>query len=256
VLTERRIKEIASLRRGRNREEQNALIVEGLRSVRAALDGNAEIVDLIATNDAADERVCEEVKRRGGRVFEVSARRMKKMSDVRVSQGILAVCRRPIADASELLNRSSVLLLDSVQDPGNVGTLVRTAGWFGLDGILAGPGTADFFNPKVVRSSMGGIWDVALAGASDLSIWMDTFRGLGGRIYAADMSGPSLQTYEFRHPSALVIGSEAHGISEPVRAFVDESIYIPGTNGSRATESLNAAVAGALIISRWAPSSR
>lgn len=253
MLTERRIKEIVSLRKRRGREEQDALIVEGLRSIQAALDGNAQIIDLIVADGEADAKLCAEVKRRGGRVSEVTARQMKKMSDVRVSQGVLAVCRRPDVDASDLLDKSSVLLLDCVQDPGNVGTLIRTAGWFGLDGVLAGPGTADFFNPKVVRSSMGGIWDVMLAGTSDLSLWLDEFRKQGGRIYAADMTGASLQTIQFTHPSVLIIGSEAHGISVPVRTFVDESIHIAGTDRKRATESLNAGVAGSLIISGWAP---
>jgi len=251
VLTERRKKEIASLNRRKNRDERGEFLVEGVRSVRAAIDGGATVTELLSTSNAGEENLAGLVDKRGGKYYVISPREMNKFSAVRESQGILAVCSIPRLNPEDILVSSTVLLLDGVQDPGNVGTLVRTAGWFGIEAVLSGPGTADFFNPKTVRSSMGGIWDLKLAETDNPVEWITQFRSEGGLVYAADMSGSDVNSFEFRRPSALVIGSEARGISDVVRKVVDHLVHIPGPARRGATESLNAGVAGGLIMARW-----
>jgi len=262
VLTEKQKNEIASLTRRKNRELHDAFLVEGFRSVDAALASGAPVNFLIstgATSSAEREGLAESL---GGVAVTLKDKEMAKISDVQNSQGILLVVSRPLSDAIALLGQQRILVLDGIQDPGNVGTLLRTAAWFGVDGVLAGPKTADFFNPKVVRASMGGIWDVKLARTDDLAKWFLASTEKNTSIYAADLNGVAVDEWTPTFPSVLIIGSEAHGISEDLEPFLSERIHVPSRAQARAdqsdvppiqraTESLNAAVAGALVISNW-----
>ncbi|MCH8276066.1 MAG: RNA methyltransferase [Bacteroidetes bacterium] len=248
-VSEKRRKEITSLKRSTYRDRHDAFLVEGARSIRAALTARADVLELLIAPSAIDSSIGDEAARAGAQVLSISNRELSRISNVSVSQGLLLVARRKKVSPEEMLIRKSVLILDGIQDPGNVGTLVRTAAWFGVEAVLSGPETADFFNPKVVRSSMGGIWDVDLATSESLSSWISSYRELDARIYAADLSGESVYDWTPAHPSAMVIGSEAHGLSEAVRGAIDSSVCIPGVR--RATQSLNASVAGGVIISAW-----
>jgi TrmH family RNA methyltransferase len=254
VLTEKRKKEFASLRRRRYRDALDAFAIEGIRSVDAALDAHADVICLLSTPESNSETRTRRALDLGGSAEVVSASELNRISDVATSQGVILIARRRQLEASELLSLPSVLLLDGVQDPGNVGALVRTAAWFGITGVLAGPGTADFFNAKAVRASMGGIWDVALASSADLRAWLNTWKSRGGESWAADLSGRSREVWKPAIPSALVIGSEAHGVEATLLESVDDSVHIPGSTGSRVTESLNASVAGGILISDWSRS--
>ncbi|GMQ82336.1 MAG: RNA methyltransferase [Rhodothermia bacterium] len=262
MLTEKQKQEIASLTRRKNRELHDAFIIEGFRSVDAALASGAHVNYLISTSATSSTERNSRATTLGGVAATLPYKEMAKISDVQNSQGVLLVVSRPLSDADELLNKKSVLLLDGIQDPGNVGTLLRIAAWFGIDGVLAGPETADFFNPKVVRASMGGIWDVQLARTDDLVAWCSTWSRSDGSIYAADLDGLAVDDWVPTFPSVLIVGSEAHGISENLESFITERIHVPSRVPDRpehselppkrrATESLNVAAAGAVVISNW-----
>jgi TrmH family RNA methyltransferase len=147
------------------------------------------------------------------------------------------------------------LLLDGVQDPGNVGALVRTAAWFGVQTVVGDEGTADFENPKAVRASMGGLWDVALARVPDLGPVLDRLAAEGAALWGADLGGTSVAAWAPGHTAALVMGSEAHGLSADVAERLHRSggglVHIPGAAGARGVESLNVSVAGGVLLARW-----
>ena len=251
-LTRRRRQEIASLARKKHRERLGELLVEGVRSVEAAVDGGAALVEVVVSNDVrGEERVRALLERVDVPVHEADAREMAALSDVQASQGVLAVARMGRTSEEELAGCASVLALDGVQDPGNVGAVLRTAAWFGAHAALAGPGTADFFSPKTVRAAMGGLWDVRLAQTSDLAEALRRLRTSGFRLYGADLGGTSARAWEPQPPSVLVLGSEAHGLSADVRALLDERVAIRGAEGRRGAESLNVAVAAGILMYRW-----
>jgi TrmH family RNA methyltransferase len=251
VLTEKRKKEFSSLGRRRNRDRLDAFVVEGVRSVEAALDARADVICLMTTPEKASDERAARARELGGAVELVPQAELNRISDVTNSQGVILVARRRRCDESELLSAPHVLVLDGVQDPGNVGALVRTAAWFGIAGVLAGPGTADFFNPKTVRASMGGIWDVLLSSTEDASAWMKAWKSRGGESWAAALAGRPPEEWMPRIPSVLVIGSEAHGVERELLEMVDGSVHIPRSAVPRITESLNASVAGGILISEW-----
>lgn len=254
-LSDKKKKAIKSLSRKKNRVEQNAFLVEGMRSVDAALaaaeKGRAELRLLITTADSHSDERYRRAMRLGAESVDVPARELNKLSDVESSQGILIVASIPGPDPEKLQHKNRVLVLDGVQDPGNVGTLVRTAAWFGIEGVVFGPGTADLYGPKAARATMGGIWDVEALQVEDLHTWCREWREAGKVIYAADLGGVSVSDWIPSFPSALVVGSEAHGISSSIIPHISERIHIHGGMDQGVTESLNASIAGAVVMASW-----
>lgn len=251
-LTRNRRQEIASLTRKKYRERLGELLVEGVRSVEAAVEGGAALVEVVVSEDVRHEpRIRALLDRLDVPVHAVTPREMATLSDVQASQGVLAVARIRRTSEAELAACTTVLALDGVQDPGNVGAVVRTAAWFGAGAVLAGPGTADFSSPKVVRAAMGGLWDVRLAQTSDLAEALRHLGQAGFRLYGADLGGTSALAWQPQTPSVLVLGSEAHGLSADVRALLDERVAISGAEDRRGAESLNVAVAAGILMYRW-----
>lgn len=251
-LTRRRRKEIASLAHRKYREQLGQVVIEGVRSVEAAVSAGAPLIDLVVSESRmGDERVQALMQQASVPVFALPADEFGRFSEVQTSQGVLAVARTDLAQEERLFACRSILVLDAVQDPGNVGALMRTAAWFGVDAVVAAPGTADFFNPKAVRAAMGGLWDVALLQTEDLSSLIDRLRSTGFACYGADLSGESAVSWSPSLPSILVLGSEAHGLSKPVQGQLDGRVAIAGSPRRAGVESLNVAVAAGILIYQW-----
>lgn len=251
-----RLPDIARLSRRRERDARGLFLVEGIRSVESAVEAGARLTEVLVTAEAAQApRVAVLLRRAGCPVREVAARELAKVSEVETAQGIVALAELP--PEPDLRTARRVLALDGVQDPGNVGTLVRTAAWFGLDAVVAGHGTADFFAPKVVRSAMGGLWDVGLARTDDLAGVLGVLRAGGFTVYGAALDGTPVAAWRPAVPAVLVLGAEAHGLSADVAAVLDAAVTIPvaparhGTEARRGTESLNVAVAGGVLLYQW-----
>ena len=257
MLTQQEIKRLRSLHLRKYRRKYGEYLVEGYRLVQAAWKARAPIQRvLVAESRRRDPEMARLLHEVEVPVEVLPDRVFSKLSGVQHSQGILAVVWCHLVEASALWAVHKVLLLDGVQDPGNVGTIIRSAAWFGVGGVLAGPGTADFFNPKVVRATMGGLWDVQLAVTDDPASWLKQ-AGEQGRVrYAADLEGTEVTAWKPAPGGVLILGSEAHGIGEALRAEIDERVTIPPFAALRGVESLNVAVAGSILIYRWATGER
>ncbi|MEM1044356.1 MAG: RNA methyltransferase [Bacteroidota bacterium] len=247
----RHLKDLASLRRRRHRDRLGWHLVEGVRSVEAAAEAGAPLVELLVTDEArTDPRTVALAERAGVPVHTLPVRDLDRLADTSTTQGVVAVAR---IERAALPARGAVVALDGVQDPGNVGAILRTAAWFGADAVLAGPGTADPFGPKAVRSSMGGLWDLAVVSTDDLAADLARLKESGLRLAGADLAGAPARGWSPPRESVLVLGSEAHGLSEDVRALLDTKVRIGGRQGAgpRGTESLNVAVAAGVLLHRW-----
>jgi TrmH family RNA methyltransferase len=253
TLTERRRKEIASLQRRKGRDEQAQAIVEGWRNVYSAIEAGVPILDLVVSVDAAgDARLPDLVRRTGRPAASVPEHQFARLADTAASQGILAVVGTRYHPLAAVGQMPRILALDGIQDPGNVGTLLRTAGWFGIEAVVAGPATADFFQPKVIRSAMGGLWDVLVAECAELGDWLRALAASGYDTVGADLGGEPVAGWIPMSRTVLVLGSEAHGLSEGVRGALTRRVAIGGGDRRRGTESLNVAVAGGILLHRWA----
>ena len=178
----------------------------------------------------------------------VSDEVMEKMADTQTPQGILTILRCPQYSEDELLRipNGLFLILEDLQDPGNLGTIMRTSEGAGVDGIFMSKGTVDMFNPKTVRASMGSIYRVPFIQTDDLQEIMQKMKNNGIHTYAAHLAGQEYYTgYSFAGATAFLIGNEGNGLSDHLSKQADSYLKIP-MEGK--LESLNAAVATALLI--------
>ncbi len=225
----------------RAREKEMRFVVEGTRLVEeAALAGSPFDFVFYSNPDYRAQTILERLARLEVEIVAVSAQIMRACSDTEHPQSLLAVLPFPVLTppANTLL-----LICDRLADPGNLGTLLRTAAAARVDSVILAPGTADPYNPKVVRSSMGAHFRVPIE-----ALEWDTIRSrlAGLKTWLAEAkAGLQYDQVDWTEPSALIIGSEAEGPSEEARALADDSVFIPMPGGA---ESLNAAVAGSVIL--------
>ncbi len=253
-LSNRAASTIKRLQHRRNRTRAGLSVLTGWRSVESAVQGGAELAYVVATPDEWARPDLQQLLEPYPDVTRYSAEpdALNAVAPVATVQGVLATVRIPPLSADTVWTEArTALVLDGVQDPGNVGTLIRTAAWFGLDAVIAGPGTAGLFHPAVLRAGMGGHWDLTLARHDALPDAITEARRAGFTCYGADLAGTPVQYWHPVHPSLLVIGSEAHGLSPALLNALDEPVSISGADDRGATESLNAAVAAGIVMHRW-----
>jgi TrmH family RNA methyltransferase len=255
-LPNRRRKAIASLTRRRHRRRHDQTLIEGRRALDAALDGEAPLVDCVVTREALNDPAVQTlIERLTVPVYVTDPDTMQTLTDVATPQGLVAVVERRLVPPDALPDRlgpaATLLLLDGVQDPGNVGTLLRTAAWFGADAVGAGPGTAGLYGPKVMRAAAGGHWALHLTRTDAPGPLLDRLRRSGWRLYGADLQGVRADAWTPERPSVLVLGSEAHGLSPAVLDRLDAPVSLPGAPHRPSAESLNVAVAGGILVYEW-----
>ncbi|MCM1495564.1 MAG: RNA methyltransferase [Bacteroides sp.] len=243
------IKNIVKLQKSsKSRREQQVFLVEGIRMFREIPE--ALLVKAYVTEDWLGElpTAWEE-----GRQYElISNGVLKEISDTQTPQGILAIVRQQTYQREELLGGGSkagktpcVLVLENLQDPGNLGTILRTAEGAGVTGILMSKDTVDIYNSKVVRATMGAIFRMPFRYEVSISDGVDWLKTQGIRCYAAHLDGACLYEYDFRDACCFLIGNEGNGLTDTLAAQADHFLRIP-MEGK--VESLNAATAAAVLM--------
>jgi RNA methyltransferase, TrmH family len=243
-----RIQAISKLQtQAKVRREKKAFVVEGVRLAEEALQGGWE-AQLLLFTDQLDQRgkaVVTDFAARGVPVEQVTDAVMNAISETETPQGIMVVLsllKLPIPD-----NPNFVLVLDGVRDPGNLGTILRTALAAGVQAVLLAPGSVDAFSPKVVRAGMGAHFRLPLHQPGWDGI-KKVLRAPGSkmRVYLADSTaGKAYLQADFCSPVAIIVGGEAGGAGSESAALADDMVHIPMPGGS---ESLNAAVAAGILI--------
>ena len=240
------IKQIIQLKeKSKVRKQKNQFVVEGIKMFSEIPDDQ-----LVATY--VSESFAEENKYAfKGENFEVvSDSVFKKISDTVTPQGIVAVVKQKSYSIDYIIEKrnkekSCIVVLDRLQDPGNMGTIVRTGEAAGISGIIMSKDSADIYNPKVIRSTMGSIFRVPFSIVDDLAAAVDTLKDNGITTYAAHLKGELYNSGSLTKDCALLIGNEARGLSEEISTKADKLIKIP-MHGK--VESLNAAVATAILM--------
>ena len=238
------IKRLRSLQQKKFRDETGLFIVEGEKMVEEALGSSFEVVDTYRKSVIGEDM-------------------MKRISALASPSPALAVVKKPsdvvIDDLSvldDLLSDGGLFLgLDSMRDPGNLGTVLRIADWFGIDAVFATRDTVDVFNPKVVQATMGAIFRVRMHYV-DLPALSRRMLDLGGKVYGTFLDGRNIYTRELSDgkdlPAMIVIGNESEGISDEMASLVSDRLYIPPYPADQpGSESLNAAVATAVTVAEF-----
>ena len=239
MITKNTIKQIASLRQQKFRKELGLFVVEGRKMTEELLHSDFETVGLYATDAFIDAYPS------FADAEPVSEMQMEQMSGQNTPPGILAVVRIPQQGIIKTTSRL-VLALDGIANPGNMGTLIRTAEWFGIHDVVCSSDCVELWNPKTVQATMGSLFRVKVW-KTDLHAFLRQAKNEGKAVYGALLEGEDLFHIKAKPEGIIVIGSESHGIRPEVLPCITHPITIPHVGGS-ATESLNAAVAGAIII--------
>jgi TrmH family RNA methyltransferase len=232
----------ALLGRAKERREAGAFVADGVRLVEEAVKSNWKFRFALYDEslNARGSSLVEQLLSHGVDVEEVSEQLMKSLSGTETPQGLLAVLE--ISQQPIVSPLNFVLIPDQIRDPGNLGTLLRTAAAAGVQAVFLPPETTDAFSPKVLRSGMGAHFRLPIHSMKWEKIRRET-NDL--KIFLADMDGDSCWEIDLRQPLALIVGSEAEGASDEARRLASQNISIPMSGDM---ESLNAGVAGSVLM--------
>lgn len=243
-----RIKLVRKLANKKYRDEESKLVIEGVNLVSEAVRKGMKIDFILAADTYSGDFLTECIKSDSLTVCQVSESEFNKLTDAENGVGILAVIEKfdVTADGGKVTSDGNILVLDKVQDPGNIGTMIRTAVAAGYEMIIAVKGTVDVFSPKVLRATAGMIFDIPIMYISDANELERVLKGFGKKIVVTDVSsGTEYYKTNLDKGIALVIGNEGSGVSDEVMKMADIRVTIP-MRGE--IESLNAAISAAILM--------
>ena len=237
---------ISSLHRSVNRREQGLFLAEGEKTVAELLSSDIEIHSIACLSDYYDQNrsAIEHLE-----VLAVSESELNRISTLTTPNRVLAIGRTPQYPVFDFQHEGqTVLLLDNINDPGNMGTIIRTAEWFGVNAVFSSPGSVEFWNPKVVQSSMGSIFRMKLFQQPLLDVISQARTAQVHHVVGGVLGGDNITSFNRKAESVLlVVGSESHGISSEILSSLSHKLSIPRVAGS-STESLNASVAAGIML--------
>ena len=241
------IKEIQLIqKKKKERNSKKVFIVEGLRSVKEIPD-NWNIHKYVVAKSFIPE-INKIIINKGIHIIEVSDDVFESISDTKTPQGILAVVSQLDYELEDIIrkDRSFFLIADQVSDPGNLGTLIRTAHASDADGIFLSKGCVDLYNPKTIRATMGSIFHIPIIIDMEMAEIINCLRDVNTNIYATALEESKIiYDYDYTEKTAIVIGNEANGIGDITRNMISHFIKIPMPGGA---ESLNASIAAGICM--------
>ncbi len=251
------IKRFAKLQLKKYRDREELFLAEGFRTVTELLNHLPEenyLTALFVESDQLRNIPHEDWLQK--KIFLIEPEEGNRLSGTTTAQGVTGVFRQQRGPEIESVlgeteGRSLVIALDDVQDPGNVGTIVRTAAWFGVSALLCGPGTADRYNPKAIRAGAGSIFCLHHYSVHDLQKELGRMRQKGYGICCSSLQGTDFRDFRlWPEKMVLVIGNEAQGVRKSILNMADFRVTIPHGNAEPGVESLNAAVSAAILMAK------
>lgn len=239
MISKAKTKFIKSLQVKKYRVEEQCFVVEGAKSVSELLKSDFATLTLLGTTgffSSEGRKIDKSIE-----TIEVTEKELSELGSFQSNETVIAVARMKKNAAVVFQSNEYGLVLDDIRDPGNLGTIIRIADWYGINNIIASEQTADFYNSKVISASMGSFCRVNVFYTS-LGTYLKENKK---RLYGTFLNGDNVHKTNFEKGGLIVIGNEAHGISQEVERFVDHRISIPRFGEA---ESLNAAVATAIVL--------
>jgi TrmH family RNA methyltransferase len=252
--TQSEIKNLRSLQQKKYREAGRKFLLEGWRPLRDALESDF-IIEMIALVPGADrnaeqQSILTRAKKRSILLKELKELQLKQISDAVHSQGVVALVHQKteILDPKILQSTKFIVVCDHINDPGNLGTILRTCDWFGVDAVLMSEGCVSLYNEKVVRATAGSIFHLKVFEHLDLKTTLSQLKSENFKCIATALEGKPLTSYKPNEKYILVLGSEAHGVHPEILQLADEVLSIPRFGKA---ESLNVGIACGIFLSQW-----
>lgn len=244
------IKQTSKLKIKKYSVRNNAFLCEGVRFVEEALMSGAKLKYCLCSESLHNDRVDVILKTMAKRdidVYMIKGELMEQICDTESPQGIAAVIERVDYDTSKLYKKADFLVIaDKIQDPGNLGTIIRTADAAGAQGVIVSEGTADPYSSKVLRSTMGSIFHLPVVQVPDIACAIEQMKSSGFKVYVTCIKDASpYYMVDYNGKIAIVIGNEANGVDKNIIQHADRLVKIPMPGHA---ESLNAAVAGGILM--------
>jgi RNA methyltransferase, TrmH family len=253
ALSKAKFAEVKRLLQKKFREEEGKFIVEGLKSIDEAIASDADIETIIYDeNRITDSKTLRRFKDASKEIITATEKDINALSDTVTSQGVIAVVNKTssLHYLSSLMTATSalVVVVEGISDPGNLGTIIRTCDWFNVDALVISKNSVEFYNPKVVRATMGSIFHMPIISDSDLVSFLKKAKHEQFSVYSGELNNSvDIKTVRWDPKAIIVIGSESHGVSEEISQFADRKIKIPSFGKA---ESLNASIACGIILSQ------
>lgn len=236
MLSKAAIKYINSLQLKKYRKQEQCFVVEGAKTVQELLASDFEVVRVFGT-----EKFRRSIGNTSVEFIEVSEDELSAVGEFKTNDSALAIARMRPSTPVSVSKDEFVLALDDIRDPGNLGTIIRTADWYGINKVVASPETADFYSSKTLSSTMGSFTRVGIQ-YIDLHTFLE---GVKVPVYGAYLEGQNVHTTSFAKAGVVLIGNESRGISDSLAKYVTDKITIPRFGSA---ESLNAGIATAIIL--------
>jgi TrmH family RNA methyltransferase len=249
MLSINQIKFIKSLEHKKYRRTNQCFVVEGEKMVLELMNSNFEIIDVFATAPFIQFHFNK--KKPVIKITEISDAELNKISFLQAPNQVLAIAKLPKPKPIDFNASELMVALDGIQDPGNLGTIIRTISWFGVSHLYCSPDTVDAFNPKVVQSTMGAIFRTQLNYAPLSEVILQAKKN-GTPVIGTLLTGKNIYTQPFPKNALLIMGNESKGISMELRSQLDLEILIPSfPENAQTNESLNVSVATALVCAEF-----
>ncbi|MCM1034772.1 MAG: RNA methyltransferase [Paludibacter sp.] len=248
-ISKNQIKLVRSLRQKKFRESESLFVAEGIKCI-SELVHRFEVVWVVSSHPEHMAQLSPIP------ILEATEKEIEQMSSLQTPQGVIGVFRLPSATFNPNILLSAclkdlILVLDGIQDPGNMGTIIRTADWFGIRHIVCSETTADAYNPKTVQATMGALARVQIY-YTPLYAFLQSVRKQDLPIYGTLLEGKNIYQQSLRPQGVIVMGNEGNGISDEVRPLISNSLLIPSyPAGATTSESLNVAIATAITLSEF-----
>jgi TrmH family RNA methyltransferase len=235
MISKNQLKKIRALGQKKNRKLQQEFLVQGEKNVLELLDSNLNLVELFAT----EEFIAKHQARLPSNTISASEQELTKVSTLSSNNAAIAIVKMPPQNIDDF--SGTTIVLDGVSDPGNLGTIIRLADWYGIKNIICSPDCADVYNPKTISSTMGSFTRINVIYQDLTSVLENNNKA----VYGAYLGGESVHECQFETDCFLVMGSESHGIREEASAYISHKITIPAFGQA---ESLNVAMATGIIL--------
>jgi len=236
-ISKNKLKLIKQLNTKKYRNQYGLFIVEGVKGVNEFLASNFILNELFYTEENAYAEVENKTL--------LTEAELKKISNLKTPNKVLALFEIPLPE--KVKDSGLIVVLDTINDPGNLGTIIRLCDWYGVTQLVCSPTTVDCFNTKVIQSSMGSLTRISIV-YTEIENYLKSTKL---PIFGADMNGESAYKVKLPHEAILVMGNEANGISSNLKKCITKTITIPQFGEIKATESLNVATATAILLSEF-----
>jgi TrmH family RNA methyltransferase len=248
MISKNKIKFISSLHLKKARDKENLFIIEGEKIIKEFLEAGMHLKILAATTEFISALPSFTLKQIEN-IEVASDNELKQMSSLKTPHNALAVLNKLYNENEDNLPEKLSVALDCIQDPGNLGTIIRAAAWFGIDTILCSNDCVDVYNPKVVQASMGALLHVKVY-YTDLTKYFKNINEIP--VYGALLEGNTIYNQPIDNKGIILLGNESKGISDKLLPFITHKITIPGANSLKpGIDSLNAGMAASIIFSEF-----